>query len=281
MTSTHTTAVIRVQNEDYSRITAASLVRGPHTLPHGYFSNKQAHHPVECAGQKRLTFQDLLELRVMTLLIHTCRMSRSAVLSLSNAQAEKLTNPYPLSDLRNLSEMKDDPQTTDRLLPKSDDEFARAPFQDAVTALIDSLDFHVNTPVRWNTGHDMNIARPGASVMIDPAVKAGVPIIMDTDVTTRSAAERVTAYPNEEQRNAQRLTVTVTQLQVASLYESILTLPRPLGHMPAGRWHFGIPGDPKNAARLVDQLLARLAADEDPEEAEQDQPDRTPQLRTA
>ena len=177
--------------------------------------------------------------------------------------------------------MKNDPRVTDRLLPAPEDEDARAESQGAVTALIDSLDFHVNTPVRWNAGRDMNIARPGASVVIDPAVKAGVPIIMGTDVTTRSAAERVTAYPDQEQRNAQQLTVTVTQLQVASLYERVLTLPRPLGHMPMGRWHFGVPGHPENAARLVDQLLARLAADEDPEEAEQDQADSTLQLRTA
>ena len=59
-----------------------------------------------------------------------------------------------------------------------------------------TLDFHVNTPIRWNAGRDMNIAPPGASVMIDPVVKAGVPIIMGMDVTTRSAAERITAYPN-------------------------------------------------------------------------------------
>ena len=125
----------------------------------------------------------------------------------------------------------------------------------------------------------MNIARPGASVMIDPAVKADVPIIMGTDVTTRFVAERITAYPNQEQRNAQQL--TVTQLQAASLYERLLTLPRPLEHMPAGRWRFGAPGNPENAARLVDQLLARLAADEDTEEAEPDQADRTLPLRTA
>ena len=55
---------------------------------------------VACAGQKRLNFQDLLELRVMTLLIHTCRMSRASIFDLSNAQAKKLHTPYPLSDLR-------------------------------------------------------------------------------------------------------------------------------------------------------------------------------------
>ena len=193
-----------------------------------------------------------------------------------------LSNPNLLSDLRNLSEMKNDPRATDRLLHAPDDEDARAELQGAVTALTDSLDFHVNTPVRWNAGRDMNIARPGASVIIDPAVKADVPIIMGTDVTTRSAAERVTAYPNEEQRNAQQLTVTVTQLQVASLYESS-------PHPSPGRWDTcpreggtsAVPGDPENAARLVDQLLARLAADEDTEEAEQDQADNTLQLRTA
>ena len=104
---------------------------------------------------------------------------------------------------------------------------------------------------------------------------------MGTDVTTRSAAERIAAYPNQEQRNAQQLTVTVNQLQVASIHERVPTIPRPLGHMPAGRWRFGVPGNPENAARLVDQLFARPAADEDPEEAEPDRADRTLQLRTA
>ena len=188
---------------------------------------------------------------------------------------------YPLSDLRNLSEMKNDPQMTDRLLSVPDDETPRAKFTRAITALIDSLGFYVNKPVRWNVGRDMNIARAGASVVIDPAVKADAPIIMGTDVTTRFVAERITAYPNQEQRNEQQLTVTVTQLQVASLYERVLVLPRPLGHIPKGRWHFGVPGNPENADRLVDQLLARPAAYEDPEEAEPDRADRTLQLRTA
>ena len=51
--------------------------------------------------------------------------------------------------------------------------------------------------------------------------------------------------------------------------------------MPAGRWLSGVPGNPENAARFVDQLLARLAADEDPEQPEPDQADRTLHLRTA
>ena len=121
--------------------------------------------------------------------------------------------------------------------------------------LIDSLDFHVNRPVRWNAGRDMNIARPGASVVIDPAVKYGVPTIMGTDVTTRAAAERITVHPDQESANARQLGVTVPQLQVACLYEKVLTLPRPLGHMPMGRWHFGVPGAPENAARLVSRLI--------------------------
>ena len=236
---------------------------------------------VECAGQKRLNFQDLLELRVMTLLIHTCRMSKNAILKRSNAQAEKLNNPYPLSDLRNLSEMKNDPKMTNQLLPDPEDEPARWEFIDVATALIDSLDFHDNRPVRWNAGRDMNIARPGASVVIDPAVKGGVPIIMDTDITTRAAAERADAHPHEESRNARQLGVTVPQLQVASLYEMVLTLPRPLGHMPMGRWQFGVQGDPENAARLLARLLARLAVDEAPDEEDKDQAGYTLQRSTA
>ena len=46
---------------------------------------------------------------------------------------------------------------------------------------------------------------------------------MGTGVTTRAAAERATAYPHEEKRNAQQLGVAVTQLQVACLYEKVLT----------------------------------------------------------
>ena len=126
--------------------------------------------------------------------------------------------------------------------------------------LIDSLDFHVNRPVRWNAGRDMNIARPGASVVIDPAVKDGVPTIMGTDVTTRAAAACAGANLGDDSANARQLGLTVPQLQVACLYEKVLTLPRPLGHMPMGRWHFGVPGDPEQAARLVDHLIARLAA---------------------
>ena len=63
----------------------------------------------------------------------------------------------------------------------------------------------------------MNIARPGASVGIDPAVRDGVPTILGTEVTTLDAMERTMAFPYEETKNATRLGITVTQLQVASL----------------------------------------------------------------
>ena len=113
--------------------------------------------------------------------------------------------------------MKNDPQMIERLLPTSEDEDAKAEFVDAVTMFTDSLDFDVNTPLRWRAGHDMNIARPGASVVIDPAVRAGVPTILGTEVTTLDAMERTMAFPYEETKNATRLGITVTQLQVASL----------------------------------------------------------------
>ena len=268
-------------NAAYTCSTAAALVRCPDSVPPKYFSNKNAQHPAECAGQQRLNFEDLLELRVLTLLTHTCQLPWSATFNLSKTQTEKLRTPYPLSDLRNLSEMKNDPQMTDRLLSVPDDETPRAEFTRAITALIDSLGFYVNKPVRWNVGRDMNIARAGASVVIDPAVKDGVPTILGTEVTTLSAVERTMAFPYEDIKNARQLGITIPQLQVASIHERVPTIHRPLGHMPAGRWRFGVPGNPENTARLVDQLLVRPAADEDPEEAEPDRADRTLQLRTA
>ena len=191
-------------NSPHTRQTAASLVRCPGSVTHRYFSNKKAHHPAGCAGQKRLSFQDLLELRVITLLVHTCRMSKNEAFRLSNAQARKLHTPYPLSDLRNLSEMKNVPEMIGRLLPDPEDGGARAAFKDAATVLIYSLDFHVNRPVRWNAGRDMNIARPGASVVIDPAVKDGVPTIMGTDVTTRAAAACAGVNLNQSQGEKRR-----------------------------------------------------------------------------
>ncbi len=208
-------------------------------------------------------------------------MSRNEAFRLSNAQAEKLQTPYPLSDLRNPSEMKNVPEVTGRLLPDPEDRDAGAALKDAATVLIDSLDFHVNRPVRWNAGRDMNIARPGASVVIDPAVKDGVPTIMGTDVTTRAAAERITAYPDQDGSNAQQLGITVTQLQVASLYETVLLLPRPLGHIPMGRWHFGVPGAPENAAQLVSRLILRLHPNRTQDEEDQEQADHAAGPRTA
>ena len=208
-------------------------------------------------------------------------MSRNEAFRLSNAQAEKLQTPYPLSDLRNPSEMKNVPEVTGRLLPDPEDRDAGAALKDAATVLIDSLDFHVNRPVRWNAGRDMNIARPGASVVIDPAVKDGVPTIMGTDVTTRAAAERITAYPDQDGSNAQLLGITVTQLQVASLYETVLLLPRPLGHIPMGRWHFGVPGAPENAAQLVSRLILRLHPNRTQDEEDQEQADHAAGPRTA
>ena len=57
----------------------------------------------------------------------------------------------------------------------------------------------------------MNIARPGASVVIDPAVRDGVPTILGTEVTTLDAMERTMAFPYEETKNATRLGITLTQ----------------------------------------------------------------------
>ena len=96
--------------------------------------------------------------------------------------------------------------------------------------------------------------------MIDPAMKDCVPTIMGTDVTTRAAAACAGVNLGDDSANARQLGLTVPQLQVACLYEKVLTLPRPLGLMPMGRWHFGVPGAPEKAARLVDHLIARLAA---------------------
>ena len=99
--------------------------------------------------------------------------------------------------------MKNDQQMTDQPSPDSGGEDPRTAFGDAVTALTDSLDFHDNRPVRWNAGRDMNIARPGASVVIDPAVKGGVPIIMDTDITTpRRRRTRRRTSPRRKQKRA-------------------------------------------------------------------------------
>ena len=50
------------RNAAYTRSTAAALVRCPDSVPPKYFSNKNAQHPAECAGQQRLNFEDLLEL---------------------------------------------------------------------------------------------------------------------------------------------------------------------------------------------------------------------------
>ena len=64
--------------------------------------------------------------------------------------ARNNTRAKPVPALRNLSEMKNVPEMTDRLLPDPEDKGARTEFIDAVTVLIDSLDFHVNRPVWWN-----------------------------------------------------------------------------------------------------------------------------------
>ena len=104
---------------------------------------------------------------------------------------------------------------------------------------------------------------------------------MGTDVTTRAAAACADAHFEEDSANVRKLGVPVPQLNVAHLYETVLLLPRPLGHMPVGRWHFGIPGDPERAARLVTRLIARLAAAEDSEIADQEQADHVAGLRTA
>ena len=47
-----------------------------------------------------------------------------------------------------------------------------------------------------------------------------------------------------------------------------------------GRWHFGVPGDPENADRLVAQFLARLAADETPDTKGRNQADHSIRCRT-
>ena len=179
-------------------------------------------------------------------------------------KAEMLGTPYPMADRRNLITMLNagNADTTRRrrhhLVGFAQPQRMKTEFRESLERFMASVEFQEDTPVRWHAGSDMNVALPGAGIVIDPAVNAGSPTVTGTLITTRAVLDTLRANDGNSRTTARILDITGNQAEAAGAYELSLNLPRPIAGGPWGRWHFTIPGNPEDALSKLEEHLHRV-----------------------
>ena len=224
------------QEARYTRTEAAFLTKCPVNLPGEYMKAKREHSPQETEGQERINFQDLMELRVWTLISHVDNKSWRLVRKMAARQAGKLLTPYPMCDPRTAEELRKPPERNglrDRHGLGMEPQKERL-FQEMLAALFAAVEFEGNSPARWLAGTDMNIAVKGAEIALDPRVNSGQPTIADTRITTGAAHGLIQTNGGDASEAARYLGISQEQAETADTYELSLRLHRPTATQGTG-----------------------------------------------
>lgn len=254
----------------YTRRDAVRLLRCSADLPNRYLAAKAEYAPQETGDERKISFQDLMEIRIWTHLSHCDDRSWNAIGKIAQERAQVLDTTHPLSDQRNLTEMLVMTKVNSVIGPRRNPVPRELGFHQALSRLVDTLEFDGNTPIRWRAGTDMNLALPGADVMIDPEKCDGKPTVAGTRTATSRVMESIKRDGLSTSVIAGQLRISVLQAEVALAYELALTLPAFPATKPGGQWHFSVPGRPETALPRIEALLAGLSiANEEDEDEEE------------
>ena len=259
--------------ETYTRRETVRLLRCSHALPNRYLASRAEYALQEARAEQKITFRDLMEIRVWTHLSHCDDRSWNTIDKIAQERAKALHTPYPLSDERNLAEMLAMGRVNSVTGPRRNPISHKLGFHQGLSRLVGALDFAGNTTVRWRVGTDMNLALPDADITIDPAKCDGKPTVAGTRVPTRKVIESAKRDGLSTSVIARQLHISVRQAEVALAYELALELPAFPATRPGGQWHFSFLGNPETALPKIEALLAKLSKlnEDDDEEDEEEQ----------
>lgn len=234
---------------EYTYGDAEYLLKLPTRIPGEYMAAKRRRSPAEAEEQRRLNFPDLMELRVWNMIHKADRSPWSVIIQMSERQAERLTTPYPLADTRTLEEMALPPEEENLrgrnrgYLPDENDELT---FQKALAHLRRCIEHDGNTPVLWRAGRDLNIAPPGADIIVAPNLNGGRPTIEGTHITV-AEFNRLADSTHGAGYTARWLKLTEPQAQAAEAFGLVLTSPARDWYYQNPLYHATLPGDPATA----------------------------------
>ena len=255
--------------ETYTRRETVRLLRCSHALPNRYLASRAEYGLQEARAEQKITFRDLMEIRVWTHLSHCDDRSWNAIDKIAQERAKALHTPYPLSDERNLTQMLTMRKVSNVIGPRRNSGSGELGFHQGLSRLMGALDFAGNTTARWRVGTDMNLALPDADVTIEPAECGGKPTVAGTGIATSKVMESAKRDGLSTSAIAGQLHISVLQTEVALAYELALTLPAFPATRPGGQWHFSFPGRPETALPKIEALLAKLSKLDDEDEEDE------------